>query len=50
MKNMNKDLCMIIASYIITHKYKLLDYINNDKLSKNRLGFNKNAINYHQKS
>lgn len=48
MKNMNKDLCMIIMSYIIKNKYKLLDYINdnNDKFYWDNLLLNKNTINF----
>ena len=43
---MNKDICTIIASYIINHKYKLLNWISEDKLNKKRLSLNINSIDY----
>ena len=41
--NMNNDICFIIAKYV-NEKYKLLDWININRLNNNNLSLNKNAI------
>ena len=42
---MNKDICSLIASYIIKDTYELLDWINKSRLHIDLLPLNKNSIN-----
>ena len=46
---MNKDICSLIASYIIKDTYELLDWINKSRLHIDLLPLNKNSINYLEK-
>jgi hypothetical protein len=49
MNNLNLDICNLIASFVITPKYILLEWINKEKLFKcPELSQNKNAISFLQ--
>ena len=46
---LNNDICSIISLHLYKPEYKLLDWIETDKLNWNNLSLNPNAIGYLKK-